>query len=148
MEWTTELALPLQVWKVEQNERLRNTLFPDQFNRLFTGIMEDTNNILWMFLGTVGSLVVGFVSFVVKQAITKNATKENISAKTDLLEKDIVHLNKEMEGCRENNRLLHKRISDLRESSKEVFVSKELFHQTITQLNEKLDTILRFVESK
>ncbi len=108
--------------------------------------MIEANKIVWMVLGTGVSLVVGFISFVVKQAISKNATKENISAKTDLLERDIDYINKEMSSCKESLSLLHKRISDLRENTKEVYVSKELFHNTIKQLNEKLDTILKFVE--
>ena len=102
--------------------------------------------LFWVTVGTTGSLVVGVVSFIIRNAISKNATKENVSAKTDLLEKDITHLTKEMESCESKFAILHKRISDLRDSSKEIYVSKELFHQTIKQLNEKLDTILKFVE--
>jgi peptidoglycan hydrolase CwlO-like protein len=102
--------------------------------------------LFWVTVGTTGSLVVGVVSFIIRNAITKNATKENVNAKTDLLEKDISHLTKEMDSCETKFAILHKRISDLRESSKEIYVSKELFHQTIKQLNEKLDTILKFVE--
>ena len=102
--------------------------------------------ILWIGVGTVGSLMVGVVSFLIRNAISKNATKENIEAKTDLLEKDIGHITKELASCEGKFTVLHKRISDLRDSSKEIYVSKELFHQTIKQLNEKLDTILKFVE--
>jgi peptidoglycan hydrolase CwlO-like protein len=102
--------------------------------------------LFWVTVGTTGSLVVGVVSFIIRNAISKNATKENVNAKTDLLEKDITHLTKEMESCESKFAILHKRISDLRDSSKEIYVSKELFHQTIKQLNEKLDTILKFVE--
>ena len=102
--------------------------------------------LFWVTVGTTGSLVVGVISFLIRNAITKNATKENVNAKTDLLEKDISHLTKEMDACETKFDILHKRISDLRDSSKEIYVSKELFHQTIKQLNEKLDTILKFVE--
>jgi peptidoglycan hydrolase CwlO-like protein len=102
--------------------------------------------LFWVTVGTTGSLVVGVVSFIIRNAISKNATKENVNAKTDLLEKDITHLTKEMESCESKFAILHKRISDLRDSSKDIYVSKELFHQTIKQLNEKLDTILKFVE--
>ncbi len=107
---------------------------------------EVTIKLFWVTVGTMGSLVVGVVSFIIRNAISKNATKENVNAKTDLLEKDITHLTKEMESCENKFAILHKRISDLRDSSKEIYVSKELFHQTIKQLNEKLDTILKFVE--
>ena len=102
--------------------------------------------LFWVTVGTTGSLVVGVISFLIRNAITKNATKENVNAKTDLLEKDISHLTKEMDACETKFAILHKRISDFRDSSKEIYVSKELFHQTIKQLNEKLDTILKFVE--
>ena len=102
--------------------------------------------ILWIGVGTVGSLIVGVVSFLIRNSISKNATKENVEAKTDLLEKDIGHITKELASCEGKFTVLHKRISDLRDSSKEIYVSKELFHQTIKQLNEKLDTILKFVE--
>ncbi len=102
--------------------------------------------LFWITIGTIGSLVVGIVSFLIRNAISKNATKENVNAKTDLLEKDISHLTKEMDACETKFAILHKRISDLRDSSKDIYVSKELFHQTIKQLNEKLDTILKFVE--
>jgi chromosome segregation ATPase len=102
--------------------------------------------IFWVAVGSTGSLVVGVLSFIIRNGISKNATKENLEAKTDLLEKDITHLTKEMESCENKFAILHKRISDLRDSSKDIYVSKELFHQTIKQLNEKLDTILKFVE--
>jgi len=107
---------------------------------------EAAVKLLWIAVGTSGSLIVGVVSFIIRNAISKNATKENIDAKTDLLEKDISHLTKEMNSCETKFAILHKRVSDLRENSKEIYVSKELFHQTIKQLNEKLDTILKFVE--
>lgn len=100
----------------------------------------------WLIIGAFSSLIVGVVSFIIRNAISKNATKETVDAKTDLLEKDIRHLTKELESCEGKFTVLHKRISDLRDSSKEIYVSKELFHQTIKQLNEKLDTILKFVE--
>lgn len=102
--------------------------------------------IFWIAVGTIGSLLVGVFTFIIRNAISKNATKDNVNAKTDLLEKDISHLTKEMESCENKITVLHKRISDLRDSSKEIYVSKELFHQTIKQLNDKLDTILRFVK--
>ncbi len=107
---------------------------------------EAATKIVWMTIGLSGSLIVGVVSFVVRNAISKNATKENVEAKTNLLEKDIEHLTKELEGAENKFNVLHRRISDLRDSSKEIFVSKELFHETIKQLNDKLDTILKFVE--
>ena len=107
---------------------------------------EAAVKLLWIAVGTSGSLIVGVVSFIIRNAISKNATKDNVNAKTDLLEKDISHLTKEMNACETKFAILHKRISDLRENSKEIYVSKELFHQTIKQLNEKLDTILKFVE--
>ena len=107
---------------------------------------EAVIKIFWIALSTIGSLLVGIVSFIIRNAITKNATKENVEAKTDLLEKDIGHISKELVSCENKFIVLHKRISDLRDSSKEIYVSKELFHQTIKQLNEKLDTILKFVE--
>lgn len=107
---------------------------------------EAAVKLLWIAVGTTGSLIVGVVSFIIRNALSKNATKENIDAKTDLLEKDISHLTKEMNACETKFAILHKRVSDLRENSKEIYVSKELFHQTIKQLNEKLDTILKFVE--
>jgi peptidoglycan hydrolase CwlO-like protein len=109
--------------------------------------MEDVAlKIFWVAVGTTGSLIVGVLSFIIRNGISKNATKENLEAKTDLLEKDIGHITKELEGAENKFTILHKRISDLRDSSKEIYVSKELFHQTIKQLNEKLDTILKFVE--
>jgi outer membrane murein-binding lipoprotein Lpp len=107
---------------------------------------EAAVKLLWIAVGTSGSLIVGVISFIIRNAISKNATKDNVNAKTDLLEKDISHLTKEMNACETKFAILHKRVSDLRENSKEIFVSKELFHQTIKQLNEKLDTILKFVE--
>ncbi len=107
---------------------------------------EITVKIYWIVLGGLCSLLVTVVSFLIKNAISKNATKEGVEAKTDLLEKDILHLNKEVAAAEQKFTMLHKRISDLRDSSKEIYVSKELFHQTIRQLNDKLDTILKFVE--
>jgi len=109
---------------------------------------EMTIRFYWIVIGGFSSLIVGFLSFLIRNAISKNATKENVDAKTDLLEKDIQHLSKELAGAENKFAILHKRISDLRDSSKEIYVSKELFHQTIKQLNEKLDTILKFVEKK
>ena len=76
----------------------------------------------------------------------KMLQRKTVDAKTDLLEKDIQHMTKELASCENKFAVLHKRISDLRDSTKEIYVSKELFHQTIKQLNEKLDTILKFVE--
>lgn len=109
--------------------------------------MEETAiRILWIGVGLIGSLIVGVTTFVIRNAISKNATKETVEAKTDLLEKDIKHITKELNSCESKFSVLHKRVSDLRDSSKEIYVSKELFHQTIKQLNEKLDTILKFVE--
>ncbi len=107
---------------------------------------EMTIKFYWLVIGAFSSLSVGVVSFIIRNAISKNATKETVDAKTDLLEKDILHLTKELACCENKFTVLHKRISDLRDSSKEIYVSKELFHQTIKQLNEKLDTILKFVE--
>lgn len=109
--------------------------------------MEETMiRLFWITVGSTVSLTVGVLSFIIRNAISKNATKETVDAKTDLLEKDIQHMAKELESCENKFTVLHKRISDLRDSSKEIYVSKELFHQTIKQLNEKLDTILKFVE--
>jgi peptidoglycan hydrolase CwlO-like protein len=109
--------------------------------------MEETAmKILWIAVGLCGSLIVGVISFIIRNAISKNATKENVEAKTNLLEKDIQHITKELASSENKFSVLHKRISDLRESSKEIYVSKELFHETIKQLNDKLDTILKFVE--
>lgn len=111
--------------------------------------MDDmTIKFYWLIIGATISVIVGVISFIIRNAISKNATKETVEAKTDLLEKDITHLTKELELCESKFTVLHKRISDLRDSSKEIYVSKELFHQTIKQLNEKLDTILKFVEKK
>ena len=107
---------------------------------------EMTIKFYWVIIAGFSSLIVGVVSFVIRNAISRNATKESVEAKTDLLEKDIMHLTKELEGAETKFTILHKRVSDLRDSSKEIYVSKELFHQTIKQLNEKLDTILKFVE--
>jgi len=107
---------------------------------------EMTIKFYWLVIGAFSSLIVGVVSFIIRNAISKNATKETVDAKTDLLEKDIQHMTKELASCENKFAVLHKRISDLRDSSKEIYVSKELFHQTIKQLNEKLDTILKFVE--
>ncbi|MCU4165729.1 MULTISPECIES: hypothetical protein [Marinilabiliales] len=107
---------------------------------------EMTIKFYWLVIGAFSSLIVGVVSFIIRNAISKNATKETVDAKTDLLEKDIQHMTKELASCENKFVVLHKRISDLRDSSKEIYVSKELFHQTIKQLNEKLDTILKFVE--
>lgn len=111
--------------------------------------MEETSiKIFWIAIGMSGSLIVGVISFIIRNAISKNATKENVEAKTNLLEKDIEHITKEMVSHENQFSILHKRISDLRDSTKEIYVSKELFHETIKQLNEKLDTILKFVEKK
>jgi len=107
---------------------------------------EMTIKFYWLIIGAFSSLLVGVISFIIRNAISKNATKETVEAKTDLLEKDITHLTKELNSCESKFAVLHKRVSDLRDSSKEIYVSKELFHQTIKQLNEKLDTILKFVE--
>ena len=101
---------------------------------------------LWVIMGMVGSLIVGVLSFVIRSSISRNATKESVSAKTDLLEKDIAHITKELASCESKFTILHKRVSDLRDSSKDIYVSKEVFHQTIKQLNDKLDTILKFVK--
>ena len=107
---------------------------------------EVTIKFYWVVIAAFSSLIVGVVSFIIRNALSKNATKETVEAKTDLLEKDIGHISKELASCENKFTVLHKRISDLRDSSKEIYVSKELFHQTIKQLNEKLDTILKFVE--
>jgi len=107
---------------------------------------EMTVKFYWVVIAGLSSLMVGVVSFIIRNAISKNATKETVEAKTDLLEKDIQHLTKELKGAETKFTILHKRISDLRDSSKDIYVSKELFHETIKQLNEKLDTILKFVE--
>ncbi len=107
---------------------------------------EMTIKFYWVVIAGLSSLMVGVVSFIIRNAISRNATKETVEAKTDLLEKDIKHLTKELEGAENKFAILHKRVSDLRDSSKEIYVSKELFHQTIKQLNDKLDTILKFVE--
>ncbi len=107
---------------------------------------EMTIKFYWVVIAGLSSLTVGVLSYIIRNAISKNATKETVDAKTDLLEKDIQHLTKELASCENKFTVLHKRISDLRDSSKEIYVSKELFHQTIKQLNEKLDTILKFVE--
>ncbi|WP_430933282.1 hypothetical protein [Saccharicrinis sp. 156] len=107
---------------------------------------EMTIKFYWVVIAGLSSLMVGVVSFIIRNAIARNATKETVEAKTDLLEKDIKHLTKELEGAENKFAILHKRVSDLRDSSKEIYVSKELFHQTIKQLNDKLDTILKFVE--
>jgi peptidoglycan hydrolase CwlO-like protein len=107
---------------------------------------EMTIKFYWVVIAAFSSLIVGVVSFIIRNALSKNATKETVEAKTDLLEKDIGHISKELASCENKFSVLHKRISDLRDSSKEIYVSKELFHQTIKQLNEKLDTILKFVE--
>lgn len=107
---------------------------------------EFATKFLWIMIGMTGSLIVGVLSFIIRNSITRNATKESVSAKTDLLEKDISHITKELASCENKFTVLHKRVSDLRDSSKEIYVSKEVFHQTIKQLNEKLDTILKFVK--
>ncbi len=107
---------------------------------------EMTMKFFWIIIGGLSSLFIGVISFIIRNNISNNATKENLKAKADLLEKDISHLSKEMVEAETKFAILHKRISDLRDSSKEIYVSKELFHQTIKQLNEKLDTILKFVE--
>ncbi|WP_068475754.1 hypothetical protein [Saccharicrinis aurantiacus] len=107
---------------------------------------EMTIKFYWVVIAAFSSLIVGVLSYIIRNALAKNATKETVEAKTDLLEKDIKHLAKELNLCEGKFAVLHKRISDLRDSSKEIYVSKELFHQTIKQLNEKLDTILKFVE--
>ena len=101
---------------------------------------------LWIVIGMISSLLVGILSFVIRNGISKNATKENIQAKTDLLEKDIGHIVRDIVLCENKFDNIHKRISELRENSKDLYVSKELFHQTIKQLNDKLDTILKFVK--
>lgn len=107
---------------------------------------EMTMKFYWIVVGGFFSLIIGVLSFVIRNAISRNATKETVEAKTDLLEKDIQQLKKELDGAENKFAILHKRVSDLRDSSKEIYVSKELFHQTIKQLNDKLDTILKFVE--
>ena len=107
---------------------------------------EMTIRFYWVIIAAFISLIVGVISFVIRNAIAKNATQDSVNAKTNLLEKDIQHLTKELEGAESKFSILHKRVSDLRDSSKEIYVSKELFHQTIKQLNDKLDTILKFVE--
>ena len=112
----------------------------------FFRMEEAVLRIFWIAVGLLGSLIVGVTSFIIRNALSKNATKENVEAKTNLLEKDIEHITKELASSENKFNVLHKRISDLRESSKEIYVSKELFHQTIKQLNEKLDTILKFVK--
>nr|WP_321411189.1 hypothetical protein [uncultured Carboxylicivirga sp.] len=107
---------------------------------------ELTIRFYWVVIAAFSSLIVGVLSFLIRNALSKNATKETVEAKTDLLIKDITHLTKELNSCESKFTVLHKRVSDLRDSSKDIYVSKELFHQTIKQLNEKLDTILKFVE--
>jgi len=107
---------------------------------------EMTIKFYWLVIAGVSSLLVGILTSVIRNALSKNATTDTVNAKTDLLEKDITHLTKELNSCESKFAVLHKRISDLRDSSKEIYVSKELFHETIKQLNDKLDTILKFVE--
>ncbi len=49
---------------------------------------EMTIKFYWLIIGASISLIVGIVSFIIRNAISKNATKETVDAKTDLLEKD------------------------------------------------------------
>ncbi len=102
--------------------------------------------ILWIAIGSSGSLVVGVLLSIFRNALAKNATKETVEAKADLLEKDIGHINKELTTHEKKIDALDKKITELREDSKDLYVSKELFHETIKQFNEKLDTILKFVK--
>lgn len=109
--------------------------------------MDDmTIKFYWLILGGFCSLIVGVTSFTIRNAITKNATKENVEAKTDLLEKDIEHIRKEMETCKHSLDVMHKRITDLRDHNADIYVSKEMFEQSMKQFNDKLDTILKFVK--
>ncbi len=55
---------------------------------------ELAKEILWVEIGLICSIIAAIVAFLIKNAISKNATKENIKAKTDLLEKDIEYLKK------------------------------------------------------
>lgn len=52
--------------------------------------------LLWICVGCIGSLLVGGTLALFKGAMGKNATKETVDAKTDLLEKDIAHATKEL----------------------------------------------------
>lgn len=107
---------------------------------------EMTVKFYWLVLAGLSSLIVGVFSFIIRNAISKNATRETVEAKTDLIEKDIEHINKVLASNETKFEVLHKRMSELRDSSKEMYVSKELFQATINQFNDKLDTILKFVK--
>lgn len=102
--------------------------------------------LLWITIGSLGSLFVGAILVVFRNVISKNATKENVEAKTNLLEKDINHVNKELITQGIALTKLDKELSELRDDCKESYVSKELFNETLKGFNEKLDMILKFVK--
>ncbi len=107
---------------------------------------EIAQEILWIEIGLICSIVATVVSFLIRNAISKNATKENIKAKTDLLEKDIEYLKKGLDSIVEQQNMQAKRITAIHENSKDLYVSKELFQESIRQFQEKLDAILKFVK--
>ncbi len=107
---------------------------------------EIAQEILWIEIGLICSIMATVVAFLIRNAISKNATKENVQAKTDLLEKDIEYLKKGMDSLMEQQNSQSKRISAVHENSKDLYVSKELFHESIRQFQEKLDAILKFVK--
>ena len=107
---------------------------------------EITIKFYWLIIAAFSSLIVGVLSFIIKNAISKNATKESVDAKTHLLEKDIEYLKKGHDRIEERQNTLSKRITAVHENNKDLYVSKELFHETIKQFQEKLDAILKFVK--
>ncbi len=47
---------------------------------------EMTIKFYWVVIAGLSSLMVGVLSFIIRNAISKNATKETVEAKTDLCE--------------------------------------------------------------
>ncbi len=109
---------------------------------------EFAKEILWVEIGIICSIVAAVVSFLIRNAINKNATQSHVKAKTDLLEKDIEYLKKGLDSVETRQQGLSKRITAVHENNKDLYVSKELFQETIKQFQQKLDTILKLVKKQ
>ena len=98
-----------------------------------------------MITGGVSALAVGTVSYVIKQSISSNATKENVLNQARLLQKDIEHNDKEIIACKVNLTLVESRFSELKDSFKDKYVTKQELKDQMKLIDSKLEVILKFV---
>lgn len=105
--------------------------------------MENQIEILWLIIAGTGSFMVGILSFVIRRTIDKNATKDSVTAITNLQQKDIAELQRKVNKCDNEVKVLHSRISDCKGD----FVSKEMFTNAINQFDKKLDLAIKVMQN-